>query len=68
MKKIITILLAAVSLTACDIERLPHGSMAAEQITRDPNTSLESLMNGVYAQLKTWSDPMHRCGEYAGET
>lgn len=67
MKKIITILLAAVSLTACDIERLPHGSMAAEQITRDPNTSLESLMNGVYAQLKTWSDPMHRCGEYAGD-
>lgn len=67
MKKIVTILLAAMSLTACDIERLPHGSMAAEQITRDPNTSLESLMNGVYAQLKTWSDPMHRCGEYAGD-
>lgn len=67
MKKIVTILLVAVSLTACDIERLPHGSMAAEQITRDPNTSLESLMNGVYAQLKTWSDPMHRCGEYAGD-
>ena len=28
---------------------------------------LESLMNGMYAQLKTWSDPMHRCGEYAGD-
>ncbi|WP_294474166.1 RagB/SusD family nutrient uptake outer membrane protein [uncultured Bacteroides sp.] len=67
MKKILTILLAAASLTACDIERLPHGSMAAEQITKDPNTSLESLMNGMYAQLKTWSDPMHRCGEYAGD-
>lgn len=67
MKKIVTILLVAVTLAACDIERLPHGSMAAEQITGDPNTSLESLMNGVYAQLKTWSDPMHRCGEYAGD-
>lgn len=67
MKKIVTILLAAASLTACDIERLPHGSMAAEQITKDPTSSLESLMNGVYAQLKTWSDPMHRCGEYAGD-
>ena len=67
MKKIVNILFAAVSLAACDIERLPHGSMAAEQITGDPNTSLESLMNGVYAQLKTWSDPMHRCGEYAGD-
>lgn len=67
MKKILVILLAVMSLTACDIERLPYGSMAAEQITGDPNTSLESLMNGVYAQLKTWSDPMHRCGEYAGD-
>lgn len=67
MKKILAILLAVMSLTACDIERLPYGSMAAEQITGDPNTSLESLLNGIYAQLKTWSDPMHRCGEYAGD-
>lgn len=67
MKKILAILLAVMSLTACDIERLPYGSMAAEQITGDPNASLESLLNGIYAQLKTWSDPMHRCGEYAGD-
>lgn len=25
------------------------------------------MVRGVYAQLKTWSDPMHRCGEYAGD-
>ncbi len=67
MKKILTLLLAAASLTACDIDRLPYNSMAAEQITNDPSASLESLMNGMYAQLKTWSDPMHRCGEYAGD-
>lgn len=67
MKKIITILVAAASLTACDIERLPYGSMAAEQITGNPSEALGSLMNGMYAQLKTWSDPMHRCGEYAGD-
>ncbi len=67
MKKILTIALAAVAFTACDIERLPHGSMAAEQITSNPSESLDALMNGVYAQLKTWSDPMHRCGEYAGD-
>lgn len=68
MKKILTIALAAAALTtACDIERLPYGSMAAEQITNDPSASLDALMNGVYAQLKTWSDPMHRCGEYAGD-
>ena len=67
MKKILTIAFAAAVLTACDIERLPYGSMSAEQITSDPSASLDALMNGVYAQLKTWSDPMHRCGEYAGD-
>jgi tetratricopeptide (TPR) repeat protein len=67
MKKILTIIFAAVLLTACDLERLPHGSMRSEQITGDLSTSLDALMNGVYAQLKTWSDPMHRCGEYAGD-
>lgn len=67
IKKILTILFAIITLTACDIERLPYGSMASEQITSDPSASLDALMNGVYAQLKTWSDPMHRCGEYAGD-
>ncbi|MCS2224966.1 RagB/SusD family nutrient uptake outer membrane protein [Bacteroides fragilis] len=36
--------------------------MSAEQITQDPTSSLESLVNGCYAQLKSWSDPMHRLG------
>ncbi|MGN0310463.1 MAG: RagB/SusD family nutrient uptake outer membrane protein [Bacteroides sp.] len=68
MKKIFAIgLFAAAALTACDIERLPYSSMSAEQITSDPMASMDALMNGVYAQLKTWSDPMHRCGEYAGD-
>jgi hypothetical protein len=67
MKKILTVIFAAVLLAACDIERLPYGSMASEQITGDPSASLDALMNGVYAQLKAWSDPMHRCGEYAGD-
>lgn len=68
MKKILTIaLVAATALTGCDIERLPYGSMAAEQITSNPSDYLNALMNGMYAQLKTWADPMHRCGEYAGD-
>ena len=25
------------------------------------------MLDGAYAQLKTWSDPMHRLGEYAGD-
>lgn len=69
MKKILTATFAAAALltTSCDVERLPNGSMAAEQVTSNPEASLDALMNGVYAQLKTWSDPMHRCGEYAGD-
>lgn len=68
MKKIAILLLAtACSFTACDIERLPYGSMAAEQIKGDPDGSLESLLNGCYAQMKAWADVMHRCGEYAGD-
>lgn len=58
---------AGLMFTACDIERLPNGSMAAESITSDPDANLESLVRGAYAQLKTWSDPMHRLGEYAGD-
>ncbi|MBD9166657.1 MAG: RagB/SusD family nutrient uptake outer membrane protein [Parabacteroides johnsonii] len=41
--------------------------MATEDITSDPNTYLDGLVRGAYAQLKTWSDPMHRLGEYAGD-
>lgn len=72
MKKIISkILLATVCssmvLMPCDIERLPNGSMAAEDITSDPLTALDGLLGGSYAQLKTWSDPMHRLGEYSGD-
>lgn len=58
---------AGLTLTSCDIERLPNGSMATEDITSDPNTYLDGLVRGAYAQLKTWSDPMHRLGEYAGD-
>lgn len=72
MKKIISnilyaVLCSGVLLTSCEVERLPKGSMAAEDIVADPNTALEALVDGAYAQLKTWSDPMHRLGEYAGD-
>lgn len=68
MKKYIYLsLLFALIFSACDIDRFPYGSMAAEKIVEDPEASLESLLNGCYAQLKDWSDVMHRCGEYAGD-
>lgn len=69
MKKIIlySLLVASVLLSACDIDRLPYGSMPDERIKQDPDGSLETLLTGAYAQLKGWSDVMHRCGEYAGD-
>lgn len=66
-KNIIIVVLAALSLCACDIDRLPTTSMAGEEIQNDPADKLEALVNGMYAQLKVWSDPMHRLGEYAGD-
>jgi hypothetical protein len=68
MKKILLIMLVAAGVfTACDIERLPSTSLSAEAVLDDPSASLDALLNGAYAQMKTWSDVMHRCGEYAGD-
>ena len=57
----------ALSQSSCNVERLPYGSMATDQIQQNPDNYLDALMNGAYAQLGSWSDPMHRCGEYAGD-
>lgn len=67
MKRIFYILLAAASFTACDIDRMPYGSMDAGELGKDPDAYMESMLNGMYAQMKAWSDPMHRAGEYAGD-
>ncbi len=67
MKKIFIIIIAAAALFACDIDRFPYGSMDSDTIANNPDESLEPLLNGMYAQLKAWSDPMHRMGEYAGD-
>jgi hypothetical protein len=69
MKKAIIyiLLITGITFTACDIDRLPYAYMPDEGIKQDPDGSLSTLLNGAYAQLKTWSDVMHRCGEYAGD-
>ena len=69
MKKIIiySLLLTSILFTACDIDRRPYGSLPDEKIKQDPSGSLTALINGSYAQMKNWSDVMHRCGEYAGD-
>lgn len=63
MKKILFVLLAAASITSCNIDRLPHNLMDSDVIANNP----DAMINGAYAQLKAWSDPMHRAGEYAGD-
>lgn len=68
MKKIVLFLAVTLtSLSSCEIERMPHGSMSAEKIASNPEGSVDGLLNGCYAQLKGWADVMHRCGEYAGD-
>ena len=67
MKKILFIVIATIALSSCEIDRAPFGSMESERINQNPEESIDGLLNGVYAQLKAWSDPMHRLGEYAGD-
>ena len=64
---VLTSALIAGGLSSCDLDRFPTSSVASEQVTSNPSETLSSLIDGAYAQLKTWSDPMHRLGEYAGD-
>ena len=67
MKKLVYLLCLTGLMSACSIDREPHGSLSSNKITENPDGSVDAMVRGVYAQLKTWSDPMHRCGEYAGD-
>ncbi|MBC8985302.1 RagB/SusD family nutrient uptake outer membrane protein [Pedobacter sp. N36a] len=67
MKKILVIIFATIALSSCKVDREPFGSLQSEKINQNPEESIDGLLNGVYAQLKAWSDPMHRLGEYAGD-
>lgn len=63
MKKLLLILVAAATVTSCDIDRLSKGSMDSDVIVNNP----DAMITGSYGQLKGWSDVMHRLGEYAGD-
>lgn len=67
MKKIVALLALSLAVGACNIDREPYSGIPSDKVKKDPDVYLTSLVNGVYAQLKAWSDPMHRCGEYAGD-
>ena len=67
MKKILAAILVSLSVTSCEIDRDPFGSLKSDNINANPEQSIDGLLNGMYGQLKAWSDPMHRLGEYAGD-
>lgn len=67
MKRILAIIFMITSLSSCKIDRDPFGSMKSDEINNNPEASIDGLLNGMYGQLKAWSDPMHRLGEYAGD-
>ncbi|MDR0961414.1 MAG: RagB/SusD family nutrient uptake outer membrane protein [Mediterranea sp.] len=66
-KVYIMVAAAMLTFTGCDIERLPSNYMESGQITDNPIEYINELLNGTYSYAKNWSDPMHRCGEYAGD-
>ena len=72
MKNITSTILLSLSITggvftSCDIDRFPNNYMATDQVADNQEILFDNMLNGMYAQLKTWSDPMHRLGEYAGD-
>lgn len=72
MKKITSTILLSLTitggaLTSCDIDRFPNSYMESDQVADNQEVLFDNMLNGMYAQLKTWSDPMHRLGEYAGD-
>lgn len=72
MKKITSTILLSLAITggaliSCDIDRFPNSYMESDQVSDNQEVLFDNMLNGMYAQLKTWSDPIHRLGEYAGD-
>ena len=60
------LLVSSCLLVACNIDREPKGSMSSQRILEHPEEAIDGMTHGMYAQLKTWSDVMHRCGRVCG--
>lgn len=67
MKKIFILFITISFLSSCELEREPFNSYTEDKILADKEAAVEVLLNGCYAQLKGWSDVMHRVGEYPGD-
>lgn len=67
MKKIFLLFITLSILSSCELEREPYGSYTKDKIMKDKEAAVDVLLNGCYAQLKNWSDQMHRIGEYSAD-
>jgi hypothetical protein len=67
MKKIFILITAIGFLASCELEREPFDAYTEDKIQTDKEAAVDVLLNGCYAQLKAWSDVMHRVGEYPGD-
>ncbi|OUL61378.1 RagB/SusD family nutrient uptake outer membrane protein [Flavobacterium sp. AJR] len=67
MKKLFILFITLSFLSSCELEREPYGSYTKDKILQDKEAAVDVLLNGCYAQLKSWSDQMHRIGEYSGD-
>ena len=67
MKNIFILFITISFLSSCELEREPFNAYTEDKILADKEAAVEVLLNGCYAQLKGWSDVMHRVGEYPGD-
>ncbi len=67
MKKIFILFASLGLLASCELEREPFHAYTEDKILADKEAAVEVLLNGCYAQLKGWSDVMHRVGEYPSD-
>jgi hypothetical protein len=67
MKKIFILFITLGFLSSCELERDPYNAYTKDKILQDKEAAVDVLLNGCYAQLRDWSDVMHRVGEYPGD-
>jgi starch-binding outer membrane protein, SusD/RagB family len=67
MKKIFIACMAIGFLSSCELDREPFDSYTQDKIQQDKEKALDILLEGCYTQLKSWSDVMHRVGEYPSD-
>lgn len=60
-------LILTLFFASCDLERLPNSQYTEELINKDQEAAFDYMLNGAYALLKAWADPIHRVGEYPGD-